>query len=103
MRLSLPPELRRQLSSMTAAELLAALTGQSFEVHNPDETLRRKQAAEYLAISQSWLRELERKGEGPPAIRISDRIVRYRVGDLDQWRDAHKKRGKVNVGTPKAG
>jgi hypothetical protein len=46
--------------------------------------LDRNAVAEALGVSVLTLRELERRGEGPPVIRISDRIARYpRAGLVD--------------------
>ena len=49
------------------------------------------QAAEYLSISRSLLRQSRMNGfregrlSGPPFIRLGSRSIRYLKEDLDQW------------------
>ena len=41
-------------------------------------------AANYLNLSDAWLRLLRARGGGPPYYRLGRRIV-YRRSDLDAW------------------
>lgn len=43
------------------------------------------EAAEHLKVSAPLLKRLRLKGEGPAYARLSDRMIRYRVVDLDTW------------------
>jgi predicted DNA-binding transcriptional regulator AlpA len=40
-------------------------------------------------MSPSTLFELVRVGDGPPRIRLSAGMIRYRSTDIDQWLDQH--------------
>jgi predicted DNA-binding transcriptional regulator AlpA len=42
-------------------------------------------ARELLAIEPTLLERLRAGGKGPPAIRISDRVIRYRPSDVQHW------------------
>lgn len=48
--------------------------------------LTRSQAAEYLGVSEGFLRRHPPEKGGPPMLRIG-RLVRYLPEDLDQWAD----------------
>ncbi|MBY0508673.1 MAG: helix-turn-helix domain-containing protein [Rhodospirillaceae bacterium] len=86
MPISIPGELREQLCRLTAVELLAILAGQAVQPRkDPNTLLPRKQAAAYLSISHSYLRKLEASGKGPKLVRISERVLRYRISELDTW------------------
>src|SRR4051794_10010273 len=52
---------------------------------NPD-MMRSAEAARYLDMSDSWLRQTRMAGRthGPPFVR-QGRAIRYRRGDLDRW------------------
>ena len=49
-------------------------------------TLTSKTAAEYIGMSESWLRKSRLKGntDAPPYLKIS-KAVRYLKSDLDAW------------------
>ncbi len=59
------------------------------------ETIRRalteKQAADYIGMSRSFLRQARMNGDrdkrtpGPTYIRIGSRSIRYLIEDLDEW------------------
>ena len=46
--------------------------------------LRRRQAAAYLGMSESWLRSLHSKGRGPEIVRIEGAIL-YPIDRLEAW------------------
>lgn len=86
---SLTPELRRELSRLSVAEFLAVMSGQPLQVRqDPDTLLSSKQAAHYLSFSLSYLRKLVEQGKGPRMLRMGPRVHRYKIADLDQWRDS---------------
>lgn len=47
--------------------------------------LRRREAAQYLGCSPGFLEKHATRGGGPPFIKLSARLVVYRVADLDRW------------------
>lgn len=48
-------------------------------------------------ITRRWLELAAHRGDGPPFLKISRRMVRYRRGDFRRWLDAQR------VGAPNAG
>jgi len=60
--------------------------------------LRLPEAAARIGASQSLLKKWRNKApddpgeKGPPFIRITPRLVVYKVSDLDAWLDSHAKR-----------
>lgn len=67
----------------------------------PKENFTTAQAAEYLNLSEAYMRELRMDGARhnrmtpPPFVRLSSRKVIYRKSDLDAWLEA-------NLVTPKS-
>ena len=61
--------------------------------------LRRKQAAEYLGTSMGFLEKAACRGNGPPMIRISARLVLYDRDDLDRWAAAHRVGSTAEAGS----
>ena len=51
---------------------------------NEQRTLKSRQAARYMGMSESWLRQARMTGSGPPFLKLG-RSVRYFLGDLDRW------------------
>jgi predicted DNA-binding transcriptional regulator AlpA len=49
------------------------------------EYMGQKAAAEYLAVSETWLGYQRAQKKGPPFIRLSRRAVRYSKAALDKW------------------
>ena len=51
-----------------------------------DEPLDQRQAATRLGLASArTLEAWRRRGYGPPFIRLSPRLVRYKAGDIDRW------------------
>ena len=51
-----------------------------------DELLDQRQAATRLGLQSARTLEAWRlRGYGPPFLRLSPRLVRYRASDIDQW------------------
>ena len=59
--------------------------------------LTEKQAADYLSVSRSLLRQSRMNGErenrlsGPPFIKLGSRSIRYLKEDLDNWLESFPK------------
>ncbi len=49
-----------------------------------------KEAAALLGKSEEWLRSKIRRGQGPPAKRVSERCIQIRLNDLRDWVDKLK-------------
>lgn len=49
-----------------------------------NQLLSYKQAAQYLSVSESYLRRLKSRGL-IPFVLVSDRGIRFRVSSLNQW------------------
>jgi hypothetical protein len=47
--------------------------------------LTESEAAAHLSVLPGRLKWLRIAGDGPPHIRVSDRVIRYRLSDLDRW------------------
>jgi len=64
---------------------------------------RGKGAAQYLGVSEAWLRKARQDKAGPPYVRIGRTII-YRKADLDEFLERHLQRpedgaGEVGSGT----
>ncbi|MEM7683635.1 MAG: helix-turn-helix domain-containing protein [Pseudomonadota bacterium] len=51
--------------------------------------LSREDIERAYGISRRWLELAAHRGDGPPMVKISSRMVRYRRGDLEAWLAAH--------------
>jgi predicted DNA-binding transcriptional regulator AlpA len=61
-------------------------------------SLRADEAAAYLGISKSWLAKLRlRSSAGPRFIKLSPRLITYRLSDLEAWRDARCMRSTSDI------
>jgi predicted DNA-binding transcriptional regulator AlpA len=47
--------------------------------------LTRREVAEEYGLSHRWLEVAACRGEGPPMVRITPRMIRYRVSDVENW------------------
>lgn len=65
---------------------------------DPEQLLLTKEAAAVLRMTPRALENWRRQGNGPPYIRISHRCVRYRVGTLIEWIQAHAHRSTSEPG-----
>jgi predicted DNA-binding transcriptional regulator AlpA len=63
--------------------------------------LRSAEAAKYINMSDSWLRQSRMDGrtDGPAFVRAGARSIRYRVADLDRWLE---QRTCIGGGRPQA-
>jgi predicted DNA-binding transcriptional regulator AlpA len=58
------------------------------------EFLRRKEAAEFIAMSPEFLRKAEREGTGPKVSRLGRAPV-YKISDLRDWVASRAKDGEA--------
>ena len=49
------------------------------------ELMRREEVEERFGVSRRWIYNQMRAGRFPEPVRISERAVRWRVIDLDEW------------------
>jgi predicted DNA-binding transcriptional regulator AlpA len=52
---------------------------------HPEETLSTKEVAAWLGVSVQFLEIGRSRGYGPKFVRITKRLVRYRVDDVIDW------------------
>jgi predicted DNA-binding transcriptional regulator AlpA len=76
---SRPPPRTHHLDKR-AADLLAALGS-----NDADDLLTTKEVAAWLNVSTQWLEIGRHKKYGPRYVRLSQRCVRYRRGDVLDW------------------
>ena len=74
-----------QVNQNTETSAVALDAGRAAADRNPD-ILRSAEAARYIDMSDSWLRQTRMMGrtDGPPFLR-QGRAIRYRRCDLDRW------------------
>ena len=51
----------------------------------PTILLNREQAAQYLGVSKSYLDHAEKRKNGPPFVRVGQRLIRYCPVKLAAW------------------
>lgn len=54
-----------------------------------ERALDTHQASDLVGAAPITLAQWRARGEGPPFFRIGKRHIRYRLGDLLDWRDQH--------------
>ncbi len=57
----------------------------SIPSYNPAEYVCTKGLAKILGVSEEWLEIGRCKGYGPPFVRLTKRLVRYRLEDIEAW------------------
>jgi predicted DNA-binding transcriptional regulator AlpA len=75
---------------------------QKIQTDHPDSLLRPEDAAELLGLSSRWLELRRLKGDGPPFVRVSPKCVRYRMGDLQAWIAARRRKDTAGNPAPAA-
>jgi predicted DNA-binding transcriptional regulator AlpA len=92
---------RRHHLDPRAEDLIAAGAGKV------NDLLTTEQVAAWLGVSMQWLEIGRHHGYGPPYVRISPRMIRYRRGDVLTWlagrthtctADCHTSRKRRNRG-----
>lgn len=66
--------------------------GSATELQASRKLLSRDEIEAEYGVSRRWLELAALSGEGPPYLKISRRMVRYRRSDLERWLEAHKAR-----------
>ena len=56
---------------------------------DPRRLLTRSEVSEIFGLSHRWLEVSASRGDGPPMVRLSSRMVRYRLRDVEAWISAH--------------
>jgi hypothetical protein len=56
----------------------------------PPRRMRRRQAADYLGVSEGFLEKTACRGDGPAYLRLSARLVLYERAELDRWAAARR-------------
>lgn len=83
--------MKQKLDSQASAIHVAATTP------NPSRLLTRSEVADVFGVSNRWLELAACRGEGPPMVRISAKMVPYRFTDVEEWiasRVDHGRRGE---------
>ena len=47
--------------------------------------LSRKELADYLGLTEATLAQMATRGTGPKFSKLNDRLVRYRLEDVEAW------------------
>ncbi len=68
-----------------------------------DDLLSTRAVAELLGVSTQWLEIGRGKNYGPSFVRISPRMIRYRVRDLLAWLDERTHRSTAEYGAKHGG
>jgi predicted DNA-binding transcriptional regulator AlpA len=53
--------------------------------NNPSFLLSREQVEDLYGLPKRWLELAAWRDSGPPMVRISRRMVRYRAADIEAW------------------
>lgn len=53
--------------------------------HNGALAVKPAEAARLLGMSKSWLNQLRMRGKGPKYVRLNNRVVLYRIRDLEAY------------------
>lgn len=68
------------------------------EIAGDTVLLREEEAAKFLNVSPRTLQGWRVTGGGPPFVKYSNRCVRYRQEDLDQWIEERTRRSTADPG-----
>jgi predicted DNA-binding transcriptional regulator AlpA len=41
--------------------------------------------AKHLGLTATALKEMRRRGDGPPWVKVTTKLVRYRLSDVEAW------------------
>lgn len=84
------PELTRSVVRDTVREIFHLMAKLDFV---PPEYLNRRQMRARAGISIRTQERMEREGRGPPLIRLSDKMIRCKTSDFDQWVESFREAG----------
>jgi len=71
-----------KVSSRSNQQSLDSLLAQKRQVPQKD-------AAEFLGVSLRKMEKMRREGDGPKFVRLSSKLVRYRICDLIEFQEQH--------------
>lgn len=57
-----------------------------------------EEAAEFLGVSLRKMEKMRREGDGPRFVRLSSKLVRYRICDLIEFQEANLQENNSTVG-----
>jgi hypothetical protein len=78
-----------------AEEVLALIGGA-----DPNALLTTTEQSRLLKVSPQWLEGARHRGFGPPFVRLSERIVRYRLGATIEWLNKRTHQSTMEYATP---
>lgn len=84
--------LKEPLKENSLKEPIKQKPDKSFSELDPELCIDEKKTAEYLGISPRTLQGYRVKGGGPEFLKISHKVVRYKVADLIKWAENKKKK-----------
>jgi predicted DNA-binding transcriptional regulator AlpA len=70
------------------SEIVAHPAGQG----DPEASMTTAELAAWLGVSRVWLEQQRWKGQGPPWVRLSPGLIRYRRDEVLAWLDARSHR-----------
>lgn len=73
------------MSKLHLDKRAGALIQDAPENYNDEDLLSTMQVAAWLGTSPQWVEQSRPKGIGPPFIRITPSMVRYKRGDVISW------------------
>ncbi len=62
------------------------------------QLLTPQESADFLSLTRRFLEVRRLRGDGPPYIKISERCVRYRLSDLENWVDDRRRTSTADTG-----
>ena len=65
------------------------------EPGDDDDLLKTPTTADWLGVSDQWLETGRIVGYGPPFLKIGQRMIRYRRGDVRKWLRSRVRRAEV--------
>ena len=57
-------------------------------INGPTRLLSRLEVEQTYGVPARWLELAAMRGDGPPMVRISRRMIRYRAADVEAWIEA---------------
>ena len=92
----------RAINNKQNLQTISSLLNKKEELAMPSNTLKTKEAAEYLGVSKAFLERDRWAGARVPFIKMGARAVRYRIEDLDKYiesriRTSTSQKGKGDV------
>ena len=73
--------IREEIAAATPMRTIAERTESSVTVEYVDD----KTLAKILGLSREALKQMRKRGDGPPYVRVARRAIRYSVADAKSW------------------